>query len=222
MHARRNPAVARVLQQADAVFADGIAPAMLAALRGAPLPGRVSGPSFLPAAMAHGVSLGWRHFLYGGASGVADRLAERLREQHPGLNICGTCSPPFRPSTDQEERALEQTIRATRPDVLWVALGSPGQELWVGRHAARLPVPVMLPVGAAFDFHSGARPWAPAWVRQLGLEWAFRMMTGGRRTLARNSRCVPSVAGMLAQATAVAVRERCRRRLRVALRQGEP
>jgi len=82
-------------------------------------------------------------------------------------------------------------IEQSRADVLWVALGAPKQELWVANHAGKINVPLMLAVGAAFDFHSGNRKWAPAWIRKIGMEWAFRTLTGGRRVFIRNARNVP-------------------------------
>ena len=95
---------------------------------------------------------------------------------------------------------MREQIESAGTDLLWVCLGSPKQELWVTEHLGRIKVPLMLAVGAAFDFHSGARPWAPAWVRKIGMEWLFRTLTGGRRTFFRNMRCVSVVGWMLAKA----------------------
>lgn len=189
--------LASAVEKADAVFADGVAVKALAALYGVVLKERVSGPSFMLQACEYGVPRGWRHFLLGAAPGVGERLAGRLRSRFPGIEIVGVCSPPFRNLTDREESDLKSGIETARPHLLWVALGSPKQEQWVADHAGRIDVPVTLPVGAAFDFHSGARSWAPRPVRALGLEWLFRMLTGGRRTFARNLRCVPVVGALL-------------------------
>ena len=193
----KDPTVAGAVRRADAVFPDGIAMVLLARLMGVRLPGRIPGPSFLPAACEHGLRLGWRHYFYGGPAGVADRLAERLRARFPGLQVVGTFSPPFRPLTEQEEADVKARIETSGAQVLWVCLGSPKQELWAAEHVGKVNVPVILPVGAAFDFHAGERPWAPAWVRAIGMEWLFRTVTGGRRTFLRNVRCVTVVAGIL-------------------------
>lgn len=199
-HARRDPAVARILDRADAVYADGIALLWLARIRGARLPERVPGPTFLLLACEQGLSHGWRHFFYGGAPGVADRLAANLSTRFPGLRVAGVFSPPFRPLTHHEETEVKDRIESSGTDLLWVGLGGPKQEFWVAEHLDQIAVPVMLPVGAAFDFHAGTRPWAPAWVRTLGLEWIVRTMTGGRRTFVRNVSCVSVVGCMLAAA----------------------
>jgi len=184
----RDPSVAQAVNGSTATFPDGIALMMLARLRGHRLPERVPGPSFLLWACEHGVSRGWRHFFYGGAPGVADRLAAELERRYPGLKVAGTFCPPFRDLTPEEEADVARRVRGA--DLMWIALGSPRQELWAAQHCGKLDVPVLLPVGAAFDFHSGARPWAPAWVRRI---------TGGGRTFRRNVRCVSIVAMHLLQ-----------------------
>jgi N-acetylglucosaminyldiphosphoundecaprenol N-acetyl-beta-D-mannosaminyltransferase len=150
-------------------------------------------------ACQYGLAKGWRHFFYGGAEGVAEKLAWRLGERFPGLQVAGTWCPPFRSLTPEEEASARQTIEDARPDLLWVGLGGPKQEFWIAQHLGRINVPVMLAVGAAFDFHSGNRAWAPPWIRQIGMEWAYRAATGGRKTFLRNVRCVFWVATHLTQ-----------------------
>lgn len=193
----REAAVARAVCAADAVFADGVALVLLARLQGHRLPERIPGPTFILAACEYGVARGWKHFFYGGAPGVADRLAHRLADRFPGLRVVGTFSPPFRDLTPREEAEVKARIEGSGADILWVCLGSPRQELWVAERVGRIRVPVMLPVGAAFDFHAGYRLWAPACVRRLGMEWAFRAVTGGPQTFRRNLRCVTRVGGLL-------------------------
>lgn len=197
--ALKNPQVAEVLNRATATFPDGIAVMMLERLHGRRPPQRISGPSFLLWACEYGLARGWRHFFYGGAPGVAERLAENLQRRFPGLKVVGTFSPPFRELTAEEEAEVARRVRGA--DLMWIALGSPRQELWAAQHCGKLDVPVLLPVGAAFDFHSGMRPWAPAWVRRVGLEWAFRTVTGGTRTFRRNLRCVTVVGVYLLKET---------------------
>ena len=197
----KEPRIVEVLNQSDATFADGIAVVALARLHGHRLPGRVSGPSFFIRACEYGVSRGWRHFFYGGGEGVAATLAARMQGRFPGIEIAGTYTPPFRQlSALAEDDEVLRRIEATQPDLLWVGLGGPKQEFWMAEHRYRMRVPVMLGVGAAFDFHTGNRPWAPSLVRRLGLEWAWRTFTGGPATLKRNIRCVSIVTCMLLRA----------------------
>ncbi len=195
----KSAAVRKAVQGATLVLPDGIALTLLAWLHGHKSLRRVPGPSFLLAACEHGVARGWRHFFYGGAPGVAEDLGRHLQNRFPGLIVAGFYSPPFRELTPAEATETKARIEASRPDLLWVCLGSPKQELWCADNCGRINVPLMLPVGAAFDFHSGRRKWAPAWIRSLGMEWAFRAVTGGRRTFLRNIRCVPTVALFLAR-----------------------
>ncbi|HOX59462.1 MAG TPA: WecB/TagA/CpsF family glycosyltransferase [Candidatus Paceibacterota bacterium] len=193
----RDERVRDCVGEAAAVFPDGVALTVLARLQGHRLPERIPGPSFLLAAAEYGLSRGWRHFFYGGSPGVAQRLAERLTSRYPGLLVAGTHSPPFRELTQQEQLEIKSMIDSSGAHLLWVCLGSPKQELWAAEQVGRIKVPVILPVGAAFDFHSGHRPWAPPWVRAIGMEWLFRTITGGRRTFLRNLRCVTVIAGLL-------------------------
>jgi N-acetylglucosaminyldiphosphoundecaprenol N-acetyl-beta-D-mannosaminyltransferase len=116
----------------------------------------------------------YRHFFYGGAPGVADALAQAERERY-GIQIAGTYCPPFRPLTEAEEQEVRHLVEQTRPDVLWVGLSTPKQERWMYEHRNTLAVPVMLGVGAAFDLNTGRLKQAPAWMREHGLEWLFRL-----------------------------------------------
>lgn len=189
-HARRNDEVASALRQANAVFADGTSLLKLAGIYGHRLPGRVTGPGFFLRACEEGVTRNWKHFFMGGAEGVADTLAQKMTEQFDGIQIAGTCCPPFRELSAEENQAIISTINDSGADLLWVAFGGPKQELWMAENLNLLKVPVSLGVGAAFDFHSGNRAWAPGWIRFIGMEWAFRMLTGGFSTARRNIRCV--------------------------------
>lgn len=181
-------AVREALDKAAYVFPDGVSMTLGARMCGTRLPARLTGPGTMLAYMQHGVGLGYRHFLCGGGEGVAEKLKTSLEEKIPGINIVGTFVPPFRGMLDKEFSDLQEKIHAVKPDIMWVALGAPKQELWMSKNTAALDVPLMLGVGAAFDFHAGVRKWAPAWIRAVGLEWLYRMLTGGRRVFIRNLR----------------------------------
>ena len=196
-----NKGIEEVLNGASLCYPDGIATALLAGWQlGRPV-NRVAGPSFILKACEYGVPLGWRHYFLGGKPGVATELAATLTEKFPGLQVVGTSSPPFRDMTDEEIDALAQELQAKKVDLLWVALGGPRQEQWMHRYLGRIPVPVMLGVGAAFDFHTAHQAWAPKWVRAIGMEWLWRLCTGGKRVFIRNVICVSHVAWRLALAS---------------------
>jgi N-acetylglucosaminyldiphosphoundecaprenol N-acetyl-beta-D-mannosaminyltransferase len=128
-----------------------------------------------------GVEKGYRHYFYGGAPGVGEKLAAVLEKQFPGLQIVGIDSPPFRALTADEIQAEQARIQAAHPDIVWIGIGSPRQEIWMSEHTAGLNVPVLAGVGAAFDFLSGNKPQAPKWVQRSGLEWFYRLISEPRR-----------------------------------------
>ncbi|MEX2161079.1 MAG: WecB/TagA/CpsF family glycosyltransferase [Anaerolineales bacterium] len=143
--------------------------------------GRVYGPDLMLAACKHGATMGWRHFLLGGAPDVAETLAQRLRTAVPDLVVAGTYSPPFGEMTDIDTAGMLAQVNAARPDLIWVGLGSPKQERWMAEFRGRLDAPLLVGVGAAFDFLSGAKPQAPSWMQRSGMEWLFRLLSEPRR-----------------------------------------
>jgi len=137
---------------------------------------RFNGPVLQLEASNYGQQRQWRHFFYGGKEGVAVEMARRLKDRFPDLIVCGTYCPPFRALTDEESQQVVDQINATQPDIVWVGLGLLKQERWIQEHLGRIQAPWMVGVGAAFDYHAGAVPWAPPFVRRLGLEWLFRLI----------------------------------------------
>ena len=93
-------------------------------------------------------------------------LRERLSAKYPGLHVVGTYAPPFRRLSEEEDQAIVRAINATKPDVVWVGLGSPKQEVWMREHVGKIDAAALIGVGAAFDFHSGRVKWAPALIRK--------------------------------------------------------
>lgn len=142
---------------------------------------RVYGPDLMLAVCDAGRSSGLRHFLFGGVPGVAQTLREKLCARFPGLEIVGAVTPPFRPLQAEELDALRAEVARTRPDVIWVGLGTPKQELFMAEHWREFEAGVLIGVGAAFDFHSGRVRQAPRWVRGSGFEWLFRFCMEPRR-----------------------------------------
>jgi N-acetylglucosaminyldiphosphoundecaprenol N-acetyl-beta-D-mannosaminyltransferase len=148
---------------------------------------RFNGPVLLESCAEYGAAKGWRHFFCGGREGVADTLAENLSQEYPGLQIAGTYCPPFRDLTIDEEKAMLAAINESRPDIVWVGLGLLKQESWIEKYLDRIDAPWLIGVGAAFDYHAGTARWAPAWIRNIGLEWLYRLFFEPRM-LARNYR----------------------------------
>ena len=146
---------------------------------------------------------GHRFYLYGGRNqGALVQLALNLRQRFPGVKIVGGYSPPHRPLTPDEEVAVADEINRSRADVVWVGIGVPKQEKWMARMRPRLDAPLLIGVGAAFDFHAGLVPQAPYWLQEAGLEWAYRLAQEPRRLWRRylryNPRFVTAFARQLA------------------------
>jgi N-acetylglucosaminyldiphosphoundecaprenol N-acetyl-beta-D-mannosaminyltransferase len=142
---------------------------------------KITGIELVPLVASAGSDRGLRHFLYGGAPGVADRAARRLRELVPGVDVVGTLSPPFASADALDLDQLRRGLETTKPHILWVGLGAPKQELWMASAAGAVDVPLMVGVGAAFDYLAGTKSAAPTFIRHAGLEWLFRLVTEPRR-----------------------------------------
>lgn len=179
--ARRDPALRKIFREAGMVVPDGMPLVWLGRLRGHPLRRRVYGPELMLEFCAATRGAGFRHFFYGGAPGVAEDLAARLGAAHPGLIVAGTHTPPFRALSAEEAACVRAKINASRADIVWVGLSTPKQERWMADNRAGLEAPVLAGVGAAFDFHTGRVPQAPAWMRENGLEWFYRLCREPRR-----------------------------------------
>jgi N-acetylglucosaminyldiphosphoundecaprenol N-acetyl-beta-D-mannosaminyltransferase len=171
----------RIHGEAGLVTPDGMPLVWLSRLAGHRNVRRVYGPDLMLALCATGIDKGLRHFLYGSTPGTLDRLESRLVERLPGLRIAGKLSPPFREPTAEEETAMVEKMRAARADVVWVGLSTPKQERWMHAHVGRVGAPVLIGVGAAFDFHAGVKLQAPRWIQRSGFEWLFRLVTEPRR-----------------------------------------
>ncbi len=142
---------------------------------------RVYGPDLMLALCQLSIEGGYSHYFYGGGAGVPELLAEKLQARFPKLKIAGGHSPPFRPLSAAEDAQIVKQINQAGPDIVWVGLGTPKQDLWMAAHRAQLTAPVLIGVGAAFDFHTGKIPQAPRWMQQAGLEWLFRLWQEPRR-----------------------------------------
>ena len=161
-------------------------------LLGHSLRDRVYGPELMARACARAAHTGQSFYLYGGRNqGSLVQLALNLRTRFPGIRIVGGYSPPHRPLTAAEEASVAAAINDSGADVVWVGIGVPKQEKWMASMRDRLQAPVLIGVGAAFDFHSGLVPQAPAFLQDVGLEWAYRLTREPRRLWRRYLRYNP-------------------------------
>lgn len=194
MESQTDAELRRIHNGAGMVTPDGMPLVWLSRLGGRREVDRVYGPDLMLALCERSVVRRYRHFLYGGGEGVPELLAQKLQERFPGLQIAGTYSPPFRPLTPEEDQGVVDMIDASGADIVWVGLSTPKQERWMAAHVGRLRAPVLIGVGAAFDFHAGLKRQAPRWIQRSGFEWLFRMLTEpkrlARRYLTNNPRFV--------------------------------
>lgn len=181
MESQRDAGLRKIHNSAGLVTPDGMPLVWLGRAYGHHNVERVYGPDLMLGLCQHSLSLGYRHYFYGGSEGVAQRLADRLCARFPGMKVAGVYAPPFRPLSDEEDEMIVQLINDSKPDLVWVGLSTPKQERWIASHVGRLGAPVLLGVGAAFDFHAGMKRQAPSWMQRNGLEWLFRLMTEPRR-----------------------------------------
>lgn len=181
MESQRDEGLRRIHNEAGLVTPDGMPLVWLSRLHGHGHVERVYGPDLMLALCEHSLSRGYGHYFYGGGEGVSELLADNLRRLFPGLRVVGGYSPPFRPLSDAEDERVVEAINEADPEIVWVGLSTPKQERWMTEHVGRLTAPVLIGVGAAFDFHSGLKRQAPRWMQRSGLEWLFRLATEPRR-----------------------------------------
>lgn len=179
--ARKDPQFAGILHRADLNLPDGTPLAWVGRRLGfAQMERRVYGPDLMLAVLEKGCAQGVAHYLYGSTPDVVAALAERLRSRFAQVRIVGVESPPFRALDEAEALNLEERVRSSGADIMWVGLGTPNQDAFVDGFRDRLQIPLVA-VGAAFDFHAGVKRQAPRWLGDHGLEWAFRLATEPRR-----------------------------------------
>jgi len=201
MRAQEQPEVMRAVLDTTLVVPDGqpLVWALHALGHGAAT--RVYGPDLMALYCEHAAARGTPMYLYGGRNAEAlVELTLALRTRHPGIAIAGAYSAPFRPLSDPEEDEIVARIERSGAAVVWVGTGQPQQELWMARMRGRLSAPVLIAVGAAFDFHAGLVAQAPAWMGRHGLEWSYRLAREPRRLWRRYARYNPRfVAGFTRQ-----------------------
>lgn len=175
MECQQNPAMRAAVNGAGMATPDGMPLVWLADRQSDRPVTRVYGPDLMLAACERSLQSGHTHYLFGGAEDVPALLANELERRFPGINIVGAYSPPFRKLSPAEEQQIVDQINEANPDIVWVGLGTPKQDLWMAAFRSRLNAPVLIAVGAAFDFTIGRVSQAPPWMQRSGLEWLYRL-----------------------------------------------
>jgi N-acetylglucosaminyldiphosphoundecaprenol N-acetyl-beta-D-mannosaminyltransferase len=181
MEAQSDEEFRDILNRSFLTTPDGMPTVWLGRARGFKQMTRVYGPDYMLGLCERSLVRGYKHFLYGGKPGVAEELRDELTRRFPGLNIVGTYTPPFRPLTLAEEVELRLQLEASQADVFWCGLSTPKQERFMAAYCHRLPVKLMVGVGAAFDLLSGNLSEAPDWMKNAGLQWLYRLIKEPKR-----------------------------------------
>lgn len=145
---------------------------------------RVTGPDLMHYFLEYSDSKRYRHFFYGSTQETLDKMKESFSQKYPNLQICGMYSPPFRPLTEEEDTEVIKMINDASPDMLWVGLGAPKQEIWMNAHKGKINA-LMFGVGAAFDYEAGNIYRAPKWMQEHNLEWLYRLVQSPGRLFKR-------------------------------------
>jgi len=170
-----------IVNAASLVTPDGMPVVWVAKLKGKRNIQRTCGTELMLEMCALDEGHNLKHYFFGGTEESNKKLIDNLKEKFPAFNIVGSYAPGIRAINQQEEMAVISAINEAKPDILWIGLGSPKQDYWMANHRRMLNVPVMVGVGAAFDFIAGVKKQAPKWMRESGLEWLFRLCCEPKR-----------------------------------------
>jgi N-acetylglucosaminyldiphosphoundecaprenol N-acetyl-beta-D-mannosaminyltransferase len=198
MLTKENPNLKAINARAAFVLADGAPLVWASRWKKALLPERVTGSDLIFDLCGEAARSGYRVFLLGGAEGVASEAAQRLAQRHPGLQVVGTESPPYRDLTAEEHDQLIRRVRSASPDILIMASTMPKGEIWIAANYERLGVPLCVNLGASIDFAAGRVRRAPLRLQKLGLEWAYRLSREPSRLAPRYARNARFLLSMVA------------------------
>ncbi len=185
VEAQTDPVLRDALLQADLNCPDGRPLSWVARFSRGTRVSQVAGPDFMERFCEQSAALEHRHFIFGGAQGVAEQAAAALMAKFPGIQIVGTYSPPFRQLSEEEQAQTCERINASGAQLVWVCLGCPKQEKWMFEHRHQLKAEALLGVGQAIDILAGTKSRAPEFMRRSGLEWAYRLACEPRRLFRR-------------------------------------
>lgn len=192
MEAQRSPQLLNIYAASEMTIPDGMPLAWVGRIQGHHAMQRVTGPDLMLEIFRRKEFAHVTHFFYGGREGIADELRDKLTAQFPSTQIVGTYTPPFRDLSSSEASALIETIATLKPDIIWVGISTPKQEIFMARYLPLLDAKLMFGVGAAFDFHTGQIRDCSDWIKRAGLQWLHRLLQDPRRLWKRYLRNNPA------------------------------
>lgn len=190
VHSRRHPAFKELLDCFYWNLPDGMPSVWILKLKGAKKASRCSGPDFFKRILVASSEKPIRHFLCGGAEGVAEKLKETCAEWGNN-NVVGLACPAFKEYQEEDYKFLANKINESQADVVWLGLGAPKQIIFASELSKYTSTKFIITIGAAIDFHIGRIKKAPSWIQKIGFEWLFRVFQEPRRLGKRYFKVVP-------------------------------
>jgi len=181
VEAQKNPYLKKITNESDLSVCDGMPLVWLARAKGFKLKQRVYGYALMKKLFDVSEKNNFGHYFYGSTDAVLKKMLENIKKTYPSLKINGSYSPPFRQLEEAEKDSIVKDINNSGADIIWVGLGYPKQEIWMYEYRKLIKRPVLIGVGAAFDFLSGNKAQAPLWMQNAGLEWLFRLFCEPKR-----------------------------------------
>ena len=175
--ARKSKFVMDVYNSADVVMCDGVPVQWASRMLGTPLKQRLTGFDFFPHFIQHCAEKNYSVYFLGAKEGVSKKLATQYQTRYPGIRVAGYYTPPFAAAfSDDQNKAMLSAINVAKPDILFVSLTAPKQDIWIHQQLEYLNVKLAIGVGAAFDSEAGSLKRAPIFMQQMGLEWFYRFL----------------------------------------------
>lgn len=179
-----DPSYLQIQNSANLRIPDGRPLSLVAKLKGYKSAKRVAGPDLMQRIFEQSTLNNYKHYFYGSTPETLKALKENLLKKFPTIQIVGMFSPPFRELSSKEDKEIIEKINEANPDIIWVGLGAPKQEVWMNSHKNKVKG-LMIGVGAGFDYHAGKFKRAPKWMQNLSLEWLYRLFQEPKRLFKR-------------------------------------
>ena len=192
MEAQRSPQLLDAYAGSEMTIPDGMPLTWVGHMQGHHAMQRVTGPDLMLEIFRRKEFAQVTHFFYGGREGIAEELREKLTAKFPWTKIVGTYTPPFRELSGPEATGFIETISALKPDIIWIGISCPKQEIFMARYLPELKTKLMFGVGAAFDYHTGHIRDCADWIKRAGLQWLHRLLQDPMRLWRRYLRNNPA------------------------------
>lgn len=172
----KNKEYGKIINSAFLALPDGKPLSVVAKIKGAKNIARIFGPTFMEKTIDWGRKDGLKHFFWGSTKETLEKMMAQIKAKYSEVNIVGAVSPPFRALTEKENMDYIRQMNDADPDIVWIALGAPKQEIWMYENYKKLNRGVMIGIGAGFDYLAGNTKHAPSWMKRYALEWLYRLI----------------------------------------------